>query len=73
MRATRVRCARRILGFETPPHDGIHRQGWNHALESLEDELLNHYAKGQLVSREDVIRLIRLLLDYPDCSLPDDI
>jgi hypothetical protein len=45
------------------PHDRTHKQGWNHALEAMEDALRDDLAKGQLVSREDVIRRIRLLLD----------
>ena len=45
------------------PHDGAHKRAWNEALGSAEDELRNHYAKGQLVTREEVIQRIRLLLD----------
>jgi hypothetical protein len=46
------------------PFDGTHRQGWNDGLSSLENALREDYGRGQLVSREDVIRHIRLLMDY---------
>ena len=46
------------------PNDGTHRQGWNDALAALEDALRCDLHKGQLVSREDVIRQIRLLMDH---------
>ena len=61
-----MRCRLHRAGWrlwDRLPHDRTHREAWNSALESAEEELRNHYAKGQLVCREDVIRRIRLLMD----------
>jgi hypothetical protein len=51
----------RIHRAETLPGDHYHRLGWNHCLESAMDAVMNEL--GEVVSREDVLRLLRLLLD----------
>jgi hypothetical protein len=57
MRTTRLFRWGRMVPL---PHDRTHKQGWNHALEAMEDALRDDLAKGQLVSREDVIRGVTL-------------
>ena len=50
------------------PWDHFHRLGWNEALESLADVVVNEL--GEVVTRDEVLRQIRLLVDSPDESKP---
>jgi hypothetical protein len=50
------------------PWDHYHRLGWNEALESLADVVVN--ALGQVVTRDEVLRQMRLLMDKPNQSKP---
>ena len=50
------------------PWDHFHRLGWNEALESLADVVLNQL--GESISRDEILRQVRLLLDYPNKSEP---
>ena len=58
----------RIHGTSELPWDHYHRLGWNEALGALADAVLNEL--GEVVSRDEVLRQIRLLVDYPDESEP---
>jgi hypothetical protein len=63
-----VRTRYRLHHRAELPWDHFHRQGWNDALGSLADIVVNEL--GEVVSRDEVLRQIRLLLDYPDESEP---